>query len=183
VLQDQTKGAIEAAARLKGEIMAAEVQLQVLRNFATEANPEMVALRRRIDEMNRHLVQMQYGDATARPSGGSGRDFIVPFAKVPEVGLELARLTRDVKIQETLVTLLTQQVEQARLVEAKDVPVVQVLDRAVPAERPVRPRIAVNVAVAGAGGLLVGVFLALCLDSLKRGAAASRRATSPPMRP
>src|SRR5439155_11519700 len=115
-------------------------------------------------------------------SGGSSRDFIVPFSKVPEVGLELARLTRDVKIQETLVTLLTQQVEQARLVEAKDVPVVQVLDRAVPAERPVRPRIAVNVAVAGAGGLLVGVFLALCLDSLKRGAAPSRRATSRPMR-
>jgi hypothetical protein len=38
VLQDQTKGAIEAAARLKGEIMASEVQLQVMRNFATEAN-------------------------------------------------------------------------------------------------------------------------------------------------
>ena len=48
VLQEQTRGAVESAARLKGEIMASEVQLQVMRNFATEANPEMVALRRRI---------------------------------------------------------------------------------------------------------------------------------------
>ena len=178
VLQDQTKGAIEAAARLKGEIMAAEVQLQVLRNFATEANPDMVALHRRIDEMNRQLVQMQYGEATARPSSGSRRDFIVPFARVPEVGLELARLARDVKIQETLVTLLTQQLEQARLVEAKDVPVVHVLDRATLAERPVRPRIAVNAAVAGAASLLAGIFMALFLDSLKRGMATNQGVTT-----
>jgi len=168
VLQEQTKGAIEAAARLKGEIIAAEVQLQAMRNFATEANPEVVLVRRRIDEMKRQLAQMQYGDGIAAAPDGARRDFSVPFAKVPEVGLELARLTRDVKIQETLVTLLTQQGEQARLVEAKDVPVVQVLDRAVPGERPVRPRTAVNVAVAVAAGLLLGVFLALLLDSSKR---------------
>jgi len=174
VLQEQTKGAIEAAARLKGEIIAGEVQLQALRNFATEANPEIVLLRRRIDEMKRQLGQMQYGDGSAPTPNAGRRDFSVPFAKVPEVGLELARLTRQVKIQETLVTLLTQQGEQARLVEAKDVPVVQVLDRAVPSERPIRPRVAVNIAVSVAGSLLLGVFLALFLDSSRRWRAASR---------
>jgi uncharacterized protein involved in exopolysaccharide biosynthesis len=174
VLQEQTKGAIEAAARLKGEIIAAEVQLQAMRNFATEANPEIVQLRRRIDEMKRQLGQMQYGDGSAPTPNAGRRDFSVPFAKVPEVGLELARLTREVRIQETLVTLLTQQGEQARLVEAKDVPVVQVLDRAVPSERPIRPRVAVNIAVSVAGSLLLGVFLALFLDSSSRWRAASR---------
>src|SRR5262245_24883261 len=175
VLQEQTRGAIEAAARLKGEILAAEVQLQVMRSFATDANPEIVLLRRRIDEMKRQLAQMQYGDGAAAPAAdGARRDFSVPFSKVPGVGLELARLMRDVKIQETLVTLLTQQAEQVRLVEAKDVPVVQVLDRAVPAERPVRPRIAVNIAVAVAASLLFGVFLALFIDSSKRRRAAVR---------
>jgi nucleoside-diphosphate-sugar epimerase len=53
VLQEQTKGAIDVAARLKGEIMAAEVQLQVLRNFATDANPDIVVISRRIDQMKR----------------------------------------------------------------------------------------------------------------------------------
>src|SRR5262249_46464826 len=89
VLQDQTKGAIEAAARLKGEIMAGEVQLQVMRNFATDANPEIVSLRRRLAEMNRQLIEMQYGEAGARGANGARRDYTVPFAKVPEVGLEL----------------------------------------------------------------------------------------------
>jgi hypothetical protein len=130
-----------------------------MRNFATDANPDVVALRRRVDEMNRYLAEMQYGGSIA-VRGAPGRDradFTVPFAKVPEVGLELARLTRDVKVQETLVTLLTQQVEQARLAEAKDTPVVQRLDRAVPAERPSRPRLSISLAVASVMGLALGL--------------------------
>src|SRR5207253_1945907 len=153
---------IEAAARLKGEIMASEVQLQVMRNFATEANPEIVGVRRRIDEMKRQLAQMQYGDDAlpqqVQALARDRRDFSVPFPKVPEVGIELARLTRDVKVQETLVTLLTQQVEQVRLAEARDLPVVQVLDRAIPAERASRPRLRFNLALAAVGSFLIGVL-------------------------
>jgi uncharacterized protein involved in exopolysaccharide biosynthesis len=165
-LQEQTRGAIEAAARLKGEIMAAEVQLQVMRQFATEANPEMVALRRRVEEMRRQLARMQYGEALA--AGADRRDFVVPLPRVPEVGLELARLMRDVKVQETLVTLLTQQVEQARLAEARDLPVVQVLDRAVVPQRHVKPRLRLNLALAGVTSLFAGVFLAFFMEYVAR---------------
>lgn len=162
VLQDQTRGAIEAAARLKGEIIAAQVQLQVMQNFATDANPEMVALRRRIDAMNRQLGQMQYGEVSTRSvdANRDRKDFAVPFSRVPEIGLELARLTRDVKIQETLVTLLTQQIEQARIAEAKDTPVVQMLDRAVPSERHAKPRMLLNLLLASVSSLVAGVLLA-----------------------
>jgi tyrosine-protein kinase Etk/Wzc len=167
VLQEQTRGAIEAAARLKGEILAAEVQLQVMRNFATDANPEVVALRRRIDEMNRQFTQMQYGVGSSQDAADKrrSRDFTVPFARVPEVGLELARLTRNVKIQETLVGLLTQNMEQARLGEAKDLPVAQVLDRAVPPDRHARPRLSINLAIGGAVGIALGCLLAFVLEA------------------
>jgi len=168
VLQDQTKGAIEAAARLKGEIMAAEVQLQVMRNFATEANPEIVALRRRIDEMNRQYAQMQFGERSVPDGRAQKGDFMVPFARVPELGLELVKLAREVKIQEVLVTLLTQQLEQARIAEARDTPVVQVLDRAVPAARYSRPRAARNGTIAGVIMLVLGVGLAVMLENNAR---------------
>jgi tyrosine-protein kinase Etk/Wzc len=165
VLQDQTKGAIEAAARLKGEIMAAEVQLQVMRNFATEANPEIVSLRRRIDEMNRQYAQMQFGERGVPEGRAQKGDFTVPFSRVPELGLELVKLAREVKIQEVLVTLLTQQLEQARIAEARDTPVVQMLDRAVPAARYSRPRAARNGAIAGVIMLVLGVSLAVMLEN------------------
>jgi uncharacterized protein involved in exopolysaccharide biosynthesis len=167
VLQEQTRGAIEAAARLRGEIMAAEVQMQVMRNFATDANPEVVALRRRIDEMNRQLTRLQYGESQAPVTNYNRRDFAVPVVRVPELGLELVRLTREVKVQETLVTLLTQQVEQDRIAEAKDFPVAQVLDRAVPAERPAKPRLGVSLAVASMSGLIGGVILALIAEFVR----------------
>ena len=171
VLETQTGRAIEAAARLKGEIMAAEVQLQVMKTFATEANPEIVNLRRRIEEMNRQLAQ--YGDGLFRPGGQAQtsrepRDFSVPFTKVPEIGLELARFTRDVKIQETVVNLLTQQLEQARIMEAKDLPVVQILDRAVQAERHARPSLRSNLMLAGVVSLFLGVMLAFVLNYFRR---------------
>ena len=171
VLQDQTRAAIDAAARLKAEMMAAEVQLQVIRNFATDANPDTVALRRRIEEMKRQLARMQYGeDGSARQStsvgGGSRGDFYVPPARLPEVGLELTRLIRDVKVQETLVTLLTQQLEQVKIAEARDIPMVQVLDRAEPAIYPSKPRLRFNLTLAGVGGLLTGLGLAFFLHHI-----------------
>lgn len=181
VLDAQTSRAMEAAARLKGEIMAAEVQLQVTRTFATEANPEIVNLRRRIEEMKRQLTEVQYGDGVFRSGGGpqagrEQRDFTLPFTKVPELGLELARLTRNVKVQEIVVNLLTQQLEQARIAEAKDLPVVQVLDRAVPAERHARPSLRSNLQLAGIVSLFVGVMLALLINYFRRSSMGMKRA-------
>ena len=158
ILTEQTKGAIEAAARLKGEIVAAEVQLKVLRSFATDNNVEVVALRHRIEEMNRQLAL--FGDGVAQ------RDFSVPFARVPELTVDLARLTREVKVHEVVVMLLTQNLEQARINEARDMPVVQVLDTAIPAERPAKPSLKLNLALAGLASLLASMLLAMFLDPL-----------------
>jgi len=99
----------------------------------------------------------------------------VPFPKVPELGTELARLVRDVKVQETVYTLLTQQYEQAKIAEARDTPVVQVLDKAVPAERKSRPRPFLNTAIAGTLSLFVAIFLAFFLEYLERMRVRERR--------
>src|SRR2546427_724116 len=183
VLQEQTRGAIEAAARLKGEIIASEIQLQVLRSFATDSNPEVIRLRRRVEEMKRQLDQMQYGDNTARrEASGQGvgqREFYVPFARVPEVGLELARLTREVKVQETLVLLLIQQLEQARIAEAKDYPTVHVLDSATPPNRPFKPRLRVNLTISAVLALFAAVLFAFTLEYFSRGRFASGVSASP----
>ena len=168
-LPEQTRVAIEGAAELKGQITALEVQLQGMRAFVTEKDPAVISMRRRIEEMERHLSKLQYGDRipgqTARAA--DRQDFVVPFAKVPEVGLELARVTRDVKLQQTLVEVLTSQLEQSRIARVQDLPVVQVLDRPVPAERPSKPRLVLNLAIAAAVSLMFAVVLATFLDHLK----------------
>jgi uncharacterized protein involved in exopolysaccharide biosynthesis len=168
-LQEQARGAVETAAQLKGEIMASEVQLEVMRKFATEANPEVVKLKQRIQEMKRHLSDMQYGKGWVLPAenrnpGEPRNEIYIPFAQVPELGIELARLMRDVKVQETVYSLLTQQLEQAKIAEARDMPTVQALDKALPADRKSKPKLRFNVAVAGITSLFVGILLAFVLE-------------------
>ena len=92
----------------------------------------------------------------------------MPFTKLPGMEMELVRLTRELKIQETVFTLLTQQHEQAKIAEARDTPVVQVLDKAVPAEWKSKPKTTLNMAIAGALSLFMGIFLAFFLEYVER---------------
>lgn len=169
VLQDQAKAAVEGAAKLKGEIMAAEVQLEVVRGFSTEQNPQVIHLKTQIEEMKRQFARMQYGQGMELPTfsknpGEAHPEIVVPFARVPRVGLDLARLTREAKVQQTVFELLTQQYEQVKIAEARDSPIVQVLDRAVPAEWKSKPKTTLNMALAGALSLFAAIFLAFFLE-------------------
>ena len=173
VVQEQAKSAVEEAARVKGAIVVGEAQLEFLRTYATDSNPQVVAQRRQLEEMKRQLAQMQYGLGMELPSesrnpGQPRKEFHVPFAKMPEVGMEYIRLVRDVKVQETVHTLLMSQFEQAKINEARDAPTVQVLDKAVPAEQPSKPRTRMNMALAGALSVFVGIFLAFFLEYVER---------------
>jgi uncharacterized protein involved in exopolysaccharide biosynthesis len=170
VLPEQSKGAIEAAAKVRGEIAAAGVQLEAMRAYATETNPNVVQQTKLIEELKRQLAMMQYGQLDLPPEGGKTgkgrREFHVPFDRVPELGMELIRLTREVKVQEAVFTLLTQQYEQAKIQEAKDTPTVQVLDRAVPAQRKAKPRTVLTMAVAGGLALFIALVVSFFLEYL-----------------
>lgn len=161
-LTEELTQAIEAAAELKAEIVTKEIQLGVLRKYATEDNPKVKRLRSEIAEVKKELHRMEYGldSKSSKSSSEFGAGFSVPFAELPEVGLELARLTREAKIQGEIYALLTQQYERAKIEEVKDTPTVQMLDRAVPPERrsfPQRKRI---VLIAGILSLFAGVGMA-----------------------
>lgn len=179
-MQDQARGAIGVAAQLKGAIVASEVQLQVLRKFATGANPDVIRFTGKIAELKRQLAEMQYGGGLDLPSIGNNsshphKELHLPAVNFPKVGLAFARLTRDLKVHEIVNTLLTQQLQQAKIAEAKDTPVVQILDTAVPAIRHSRPKIYLNLAIAAVGGLFLGIFFAFAMDYIQRQKAREQR--------
>lgn len=169
VMQEQSKSAIEETAKLRAQIVTAEGQLEFTRTYSTENNPQVLQQRRQIDELKRQLGQMQFGHGMDLPpeslnSGQPRRELHLPFTKVPEMEMELIRLTRDVKVQEGVYSLLTSQFEQAKIAEARDMPSVQILDRAVPAERKSKPITVLNMAIAGTVSLFVGILLAFFLE-------------------
>lgn len=167
-LDDEVRAAIEAAGNLKADVIAREVQLGLLREYATEESAPVKRLRSEIAQLSRQLKQIEYGVNPKGPDTKFGAGFSVPFAKLPAVGLELARLTREAKIQETVFELLTQQYEQAKIMEARDTPTVQVLDRAVPPERKSFPQRKKLVMVGFILSLVVGVGLSFFLEYVER---------------
>ncbi len=161
-VEAQAKVMIEAAAMIQGQITAQEVQLQVMGTYLSPDNPDLARIRSNVEELKKQLATMGSGkDARGMLSAERLHPAMVA---VPDLALQFGRLFRQVKVQETLFTLLTSQHEQAKIAEARDTPTVQVLDPAVPADKRTRPRVLLNVAVAGVLALVIGVFVAFSLD-------------------
>ena len=113
------------------------------------------------------LRQSEFAGAAAKPGGYPPLTYPeIAFAGRSNVGKSsLINRLLDRKIARTSSTPgRTQQLEQARIGEAKDLPSVQVLDYATPAERASKPRLLQSVMIAAVVSLLVGVFLALLVE-------------------
>ena len=74
----------------------------------------------------------------AQISGGG--DILLPTGKVPAAGLEYVRKFRDVKYQEAIFELLAKQFEAAKIDEAKEAAIIQVVDHAIPPDRKSKPK-------------------------------------------
>ncbi|RKY78389.1 hypothetical protein DRQ12_06170 [candidate division KSB1 bacterium] len=160
-LEEQTKTAIEKAGEIKGKILAKEVELGIALQTMKPNNAVVVRLRKELEELKKQYSQLQYGDDIPVTEQ---KEFYIPFAEVPEVGLELAKLTREVKVQETVWELLNQQYYQAKIQEARDTPTVQVLDEAIPPEMRSKPKRKLLVLVGGFVTLLFSIFWAFTLE-------------------
>ena len=124
---EQTRVTVEAAARLQGELIATRAQLEGLRQTYTDENIRVKSAQAHINELERELNRINSG----RDSSASSQDASNPYPSVrslPILGVKWADLYRDTKIRETVVELLTQQYEMARIQEAKDIATAKVLD-------------------------------------------------------
>ena len=86
------------------------------------------------------------------------------LTSLPRKELELARLMRETQVLEELYVMLMKRNEETRIAEAMQTADVQIIDRAVLPERPVKPRIKLNIAIACVLGLFIGVGAAFLLD-------------------
>jgi len=91
----------------------------------------------------------------------------MPTTMVPEAGLEYARRLRDVKYRETLYELLAKQYEVARIDEAKESPVIQIIDNAIPPDRKSSPKRAIHIIVGLLIGGISGIIAALSLNAIQ----------------
>jgi uncharacterized protein involved in exopolysaccharide biosynthesis len=136
----QGKAMVEAAARLQGELIAAESALRGLETIYTDQNVRVRAMRARVAELRAQLDKLGGEAGSFSDPSSKEADALYPsIRRLPVLGVTYADLYRQTKIQETVYELLTQQYELAKVQEAKEIPSVKVLDAAVVPTKKVFP--------------------------------------------
>jgi len=151
----QARALIESAASLNAQIAAKEVQIQGIRAYATSDNAQLVRAEQELDGLRAQLAKL--GGSQDVSAGG----IIVPKGLVPTASLEYVRKVRDVKYYDTIFNILAQQFELAKLDEAKEGALIQVVDAATPPDKKSSPKRALIVIASTLLGLIVGIFEAL----------------------
>lgn len=159
-LDNQSKAMIEALTTLHAQVAAKGAQVQAMRSFATPENPDLVRSESELAAMRSELARMEGGQG-----GTSLAD--VNLRKFPEKGLEYVRRLRDLKYREAVLEALFKQYEIARIDEAKDAAIIQVLDKGVPPEVRSWPKRSLIVLTAALLALFFAVVIVLLAERLK----------------
>jgi capsule polysaccharide export protein KpsE/RkpR len=126
-IKEQGKAMVESAAILEGQLIAAQTELQGLRQIFTDQNIRVQTTQARIAELRRQIQKL--GGTPNSVAQPTKEDELYPsIRKLPLLGVTYADLYRRMKVEETVFETLTQQYEVAKVQEAKEVPSVKVLD-------------------------------------------------------
>jgi uncharacterized protein involved in exopolysaccharide biosynthesis len=155
----QSRAILEPSAQLRAQIALREVQLGAIRIFATDQHPDIARLQHEIASMKRELTKLEGGDGKAEP------------LPTTSAGYENLRRFRDMKFLERLAELLTQQFEAAKIDEAKDISIVQVLDKAVEPDRKSKPKRILIVTLTA----LVAAFIAVMWAFIREASVRAQR--------
>ena len=151
----QARALIESAASLRAQITAREVQIQGMQTYATGENAELIQAQQELAGLRAQLAKLGGSEDT------SGNEFMIPKGLVPKTGMEYVRRLRDVKYYETIFDILARQFEVAKLDEAKEGSVIQVVDPAIVPDRRSFPKRGLIVIGATVVGFFFGLFFVL----------------------
>ena len=136
----------EAYTALYAKKIETETELAVAISTLSNNNPTIMQLEKLLKEQTVQLEQLmikldeklQYLLSNISPAQIDtvpNIEFSVSFNTLPSLGLENARLIREVELQSTIQEILIPQFEQAKLEETKNIPTLQIIDK---------PKVALN---------------------------------------
>jgi uncharacterized protein involved in exopolysaccharide biosynthesis len=166
-VDSESRGIVETLGRLRAQVSAKEIQLDAMRAFVTKSNPEYKRTEEELNSLKTELSKLENGRSGNSDNSAQGS---------AAGGFENIQLLRDVKYYQMLYELLAKQYEAARLDEAKNPSVIQVLDSAVEPERKFKPRRSVIVVLSTFGAFLFAVLWAFFSESRKRALASTEGA-------
>ena len=154
-LKDKGRAKVEATARLLAQISVKEMQISAMRMFVGEDTPSMGIAKHELESIKRKFADT--AEADFRPTTVKG--------DTPLRGLDLFHA---LKYSEALYELLARQYEVAKIEEAKDAPIIQVLDKATAPEKKSKPNHSLIVLISAVAALFAALLLIFLRESMSR---------------
>ena len=140
-LKSNPQAAMTAVAELQAQIVAQEIKLSSMRGYLTESAPDFKQAQTELAALRNQFSKLEKSSSVV---SGTDANYIARY--------------RDVKYYETLFELFSKQFELAKVDEARENNVIQVVDVALPPERKSKPKKAL---IAVLSSLAVGFILLL----------------------
>lgn len=163
-LKEQARAEVTSGATLQAQILIEESNIDSMRKVYGDDNIHLRAAEARVAALR---TQMKRIAGSSAPLADNDDDtppndsIAPPLRQLPRLAVPFADRYREVQIQEKLFELLTEQFEMARINEAKDVPVLSVIDSpGIPEKKSFPPRALMTLA------LWLGVMVLVCAGML-----------------
>jgi tyrosine-protein kinase Etk/Wzc len=153
-LDAQAKAMIESLTALRAQVAAKQVEVQALRSYSTEQNPD-------VQLAERELTSLQAEEARLEQSNHSPGIAGLGLGNVSAAGLEYLRAAHELAYRQALFDMLMKQYDAARLDESKDAAIIQVVEPAIEPDHKSSPKRALIVLVSTFLGFFAGCILAL----------------------
>jgi len=130
--QDQAKVMIEGLAALRAQAAAKNVELQALRTYSTDRNPEVQLTENELASLQAEAARLGQKQHTAGFSD-------LGLGDVAGAGIEYLSAEHELVYRQTLFDLLIKQYDAAKLDQSKEATIIQVVEPAIPPDRKSSP--------------------------------------------
>jgi tyrosine-protein kinase Etk/Wzc len=158
-LEQQTAQIVGLYVELIAQKTAKEIELEYSQQISGEDNPLLNILRKENEILEKKISEFEI-------SSTSNHQYIIRLDKLPELAVEYANLKLNLEIQEKVFSFLFPQYEQAKIEEIKDLPTIEIIDKAVPAGLRSKPKRAKLCITAFILALLLASLLSYMYDKI-----------------
>ncbi len=151
--EEQIKGLLTAYSVLEQDLLVKQMQKEVLVEIYGKDAPQLRKINLEVDLFEKQLNKLK--------KDGKSNSIFIPYNSIPEKAIDYYRYLREVEINQSILKFILPLYEQAKIEEQKTLPILQVIDKAIPAEVKSSPQRTLNTLLFG-----ISIFLILFIYTI-----------------
>ncbi|RPI75657.1 MAG: hypothetical protein EHM47_02040 [Ignavibacteriales bacterium] len=156
-VEDQVKGILEAYSKLETELITKQIEKSILEELMPKDSPQLQSVEVQVAQFEKKLSEIK--------KQGQPNSILLSMENIPNKAINYLRLLREVEINNAILEFVMPLYEQARFEEHKDIPVLQVVDYAIPPVKKSYPPRTIFTLLVTFGVLLLGFFILLIKEN------------------